>query len=261
MDRIPAGFFGILGLVIGSFLNVCIYRLPRKESLMRPGSHCPACERKLSAAELAPVLSYLFLRGRCRTCGYRIPVSYPIVEAITGLAFYWAAATANGPLDFLRAILFLSGLIVVFFIDLRHGIIPDVVVLPLLAAGLALAAAAGRSVFAGSLIAAAGGFFLFWLIYVVGTWLLKKEAMGGGDLKLAAMMGAYLGPGMLAAGLFMGFLIGAVIAAWLMLTRRREARDAMPFGPMLAAGGILAFVKGQAIINWYGDLITFIWFS
>jgi leader peptidase (prepilin peptidase) / N-methyltransferase len=260
LERLPVGFFGLLGLVTGSFLNVCIYRLPRKESLVWPGSHCPSCGRRLTAPELVPVLSYLILKGKCRTCGFSIPARYPVVEAVTGVVFYWAAANANGSLDFARSALFLTGLIVVFFIDLEHGLIPDSVTLPLLAVGLGFAAAGGESVFQDRLSAAGGGFFLFWGIYLVGTWLLKKEAMGGGDLKLAAMMGAFLGVRMLAVGLFLGFLFGALVSLWLMATGRKHARDAVPFGPMLAMGGVVAFMKGADIINWYGGLMSRLWF-
>ncbi len=288
MDKIPAGFFGIVGLVIGSFLNVCIYRLPKGESVVWPGSHCPACGKTLKPVELAPVLSYIWLRGRCRTCGFRIPKRYPIVEFVTGLFFYWAAvASAGSPLNFLNYILFLSGLTVIFFIDLDHWIIPDKVVFPLLAAGLIIGAFMGRAVFLDRLTGAAVGFAGFWLIAWAGTYLLVFEdrlgmeisskllflkvfckgdadagdrtAMGGGDIKLAAMMGAYLGLGLLVTGLFLAFLIGSMISVGLLFSRLRGARDAVPFGPMMAAGGVLALVEGQTIIEWYGRFVARLW--
>ncbi len=277
-----------MGLVIGSFLNVCIYRLPRGESLIWPGSHCPACGKRLSPAELVPVLSYFLLRGRCRGCGFGIPKRYPLVELATGLVFYWAAAEAAGsPLNFLNYIIFLSGLIVITYIDLDHWIIPDRIVFPMLAVGLGIGALMGREIFLDRLVGAGVGFAGFWLIAWAGMYMLGFEdrlgmeisakllflkvfckgdgdagyrtAMGGGDIKLAAMMGAYLGLSLLVTGLFLAFLIGSLISMGLLLSRRRDARDAVPFGPMVAAGGAAALIKGQAVIEWYGGFVARLW--
>lgn len=257
MEMIPAGFFGALGLTIGSFLNVVIRRLPIGESLVWPGSHCPECGKKLGVLELVPVLGYIGLRGKCAGCGVRISPRYPVVEAATGAGFYWAAVNAAGPLDFVNSILLLSGLIAIFFIDLDHGIIPDVISLPLTAAGLALGAAMGT--FPDRAIAAAGGFALFWSIRFIGTLLAKQEAMGFGDVKLAAMIGAFLGIKMAATGLFLGFLIGGIMAVWLMTMKKRGAKDPIPFGPMMAAGGAIALVKGQAALDLYAMCVARIW--
>jgi len=290
LDKIPAGFFGIIGLVIGSFLNVCIYRIPKGESLAWPGSHCPKCGKGLKPADLVPVFSYLMLKGRCRTCGIRIPARYPLVEAVTGLAFLWAAhAAAGSPLNFANYIIFLSGLIVIFFIDLDYLIIPDRIALPMLVIGLAMAAFIrqdGHTVFYDRLGAAAAGFAAFFLIAWGGAYLLRfeeklameigssllfmkvfykgdgdveRDAMGGGDIKLAAMMGAFLGLKLLATGLFLSFLIGSAVSVGLMATGRKGAKDAVPFGPMMAAGGILALIKGTEIINWYAGFMAKLW--
>jgi leader peptidase (prepilin peptidase) / N-methyltransferase len=290
LDKIPAGFFGIVGLVIGSFLNVCIYRIPKGESLVWPGSHCPECGRGLKPFDLIPVVSYVLLRGKCRSCGFRIPARYPLVEMLTGISFYWAAtASAGSPLNFLNYILFLSGLTVIFFIDLDHLIIPDRIALPLLLAGLILAAFIkqdGRPVFVDHLVGTVVGFAVFFLIAWGGMHMLRfedrlgmdigasllfmkvfykgdadvgRDAMGGGDVKLAAMMGAFLGLKLLAAGLFLSFLIGSVVSIGLLMSGRKGAKDAVPFGPMMAAGGVLALIKGQAIINWYADLMARLW--
>lgn len=258
LDNIPSGFFGVVGLFIGSFLNVCIYRLPRQESLVWPGSHCPACGRFIKPLELIPVVSYLLQRGRCRTCGETISLKYPVVELITGVVFYWAAGYADGDvLKFTSAILFLSGLVVVFFVYLSHWIIPDKVVFPLTAVGLVLSAFQGT--FLSSIAAAAVGFFGFYAIAWLGTLLLKKEAMGGGDIKLAGMIGCYLGMRLMLAGFFLAFLIGAIVSLPLLLTRRREAQDPVPFGPMMSVGAALALIKGTELLDWYGDWMVRIW--
>ncbi len=254
------GYIGVIGLVIGSFLNVCIYRLPRGESLVWPGSHCPSCGKRLKALELIPIFSYLALKGRCSECGFRISPRYPVVEAVTGLAFFWSAATAESPLNLANSILFFSGLIVVFFVDIDHWIIPDQVVIPLGLAGLLIAGIQGWGVLKDHALAAGIGFFGFWAIAIMGTFLLKKEAMGGGDVKLAAMMGAFLGTELLLAGLFIGFLIGGLVSFALIAVKGKKIKDQIPFGPMLAAGGMIAMVKGEAIINWYGAWIAGLWF-
>ncbi len=255
LDILPDGFFGIIGLFIGSFLNVCIYRIPRKESLVWPGSHCPGCGRPLKVIDLVPVLSYLFLRGKCRTCGARISPRYPIVELITGAAFFWSAQSAGGDVAvFAGNILLLSGLIVITFIDLDHWIIPDKVVFPLAAAGFIISWIRGMP--AEAAMGAALGFFGFYAIAIIGTVLMKKEAMGGGDIKLAGMLGCFMGWKLLLTALFLSFLIGSIVSLPMLLRRKRGARDPIPFGPMMAAGAALALIKGGEILSWYGDFIA-----
>lgn len=255
MDNVPSGFFAILGLCIGSFLNVCIYRMPRGESLAWPGSRCPACGRPLGVSDLAPVVSYLALRGRCRSCGTGISPRYPLVEAVTGAAFWWAAESSGGDEVALAGkMLLLSGLIVIFFIDLEHWIIPDKVVYPLAAAGLVISGLSGT--LTDALLGAAAGFFGFWAIALAGTYLAKKEAMGGGDIKMAGMLGCFLGLKMLLTGLFMAFLVGSLVSLPLLALRRRGSKDPIPFGPMLAVGAAIALVKGDRILAWYGDWIA-----
>ncbi len=257
MDSFSIGYCGILGMVIGSFLNVCIYRIPREESLVWPGSHCPCCNRKLTAAELVPVIGFLMLKGRCRTCGIRISARYPMVEALTGLAFLWAAINAQTTLDFIGSALFLSGLIVIFLIDYDHWIIPNAVVFPLLAAALIISGLKGM--FLENLLTAAGGYAGFFAIRIIGTIAAKQEAMGQGDVKMAAMMGAFLGWRLLLAGFFIAFLVGAIVSIALILYRRSGVKDEIPFGPMLAIGGAIAMISGPEIIDWYGNLISRLW--
>ena len=258
MDNLPSGFFGIVGLFIGSFLNVCIYRLPRRESLSWPGSHCPACGRNLTVTDLVPVLSYLALRGKCRTCGAKISPRYPFIELLTGIAFHWSAEHAGGnAAEMAASMLLLSGMIVVFFTDLDHWIIPDKLLLPLALAGLVLSVF--RGMFVDSIEAAAIGFLGFYAIAILGTAALKKEAMGGGDIKLAGVIGLYLGTKNMLAGFFLAFLFGALVSIPMLLSRKRGSGDPLPFGPMMALGAVAALVKGPELLEWYGDWMAKLW--
>lgn len=258
MESMPVWFYGFLGLFIGSFLNVCIYRIPRQESLAWPGSHCPGCGRFITPAELIPVISWLLQRGKCRGCGMKISARYPFVELLTGIAFLWAAASANGnELVFASRILFLSGLIVIFFVDIDYWIIPDKVVFPLIGAGLVIAWANGTVV--ESATAGCVGFTAFLLIAIVGTFLMKKEAMGGGDIKLAGMIGVYLGMSNMLLGLFLAFFIGSLASIPVLIAGRKKTLDPVPFGPMMAAGAAAAMIYGQEILRWYGLWMQNLW--
>ncbi len=235
-----------LGLVIGSFLNVCIWRLPRKESVVAPRSYCPACERRLKWWEMVPLVSWLALGGRCRTCRAPISPVYPLVE-VGAAALYAGALLAWGPtLRALAVAVFGSLLIVGGVIDARHRIIPDVVTVPGLVAGLILGSfTPGVGPLASVIGALAGGGFLLAVALVTGG------GMGGGDIKLAAMMGAFLGWSSLIAGLLLGFVAGALFGGALLVAGVKRRRDLMAFGPFLAAGGLAAAFWGQAIVGWY----------
>lgn len=255
MNSAPLLFWGFLGLFIGSFLNVCIYRIPRLESLSWPGSHCPNCGRFIGPAELIPALSWLIQRGRCRGCEAKIPARYPAVELITGAAFYWSAANAAGnEFRFAANALFLCGMIVIFFVDIDYFIIPDKVTLPLAALGIALAWPLGE--LPEALKAGAVGFTAFLFIAVAGGFLMKKEAMGGGDIKLAGLIGVYLGMERMLTGLFLAFLIGALYSVPLLIVRKKRTLDPIPFGPMMALGAIIALVKGREIAAWYLESVA-----
>jgi len=258
LNIFPVAYYGFIGLFIGSFLNVCIYRLPRRESLAWPGSHCPACGKGLGPAELVPVLSYLIQGRKCKTCGVKISPRYATVELITGIAFYWAAANAdNSWITFLKYAAFLSSLIIVFFVDLDHMIIPDAVVFPLTAFGLLLAAGAGWPALKDSVVAAAAGFAAFYAIATIGTILAGRDAMGFGDVKFAAMLGSFLGMKMLATGLFLSFLIGTLVSLpWVLLKGRKQA---IPFGPMMVAGSVIALIWGAEVVNWYAEFVDRLW--
>ena len=240
----------IIGLVIGSFSNVCIYRLPRNESLVRPGSHCPQCSKPIPFYDNIPIISYLLLKGKCRYCGQSIPPQYPIVELATGL-FYLALYLFYGlqPIAIVYMLL-CTLLIIISFIDLRERIIPDVLSVPFIIIGFAFSFFLRNINPLDSLlgILAGGGSLL--LIAIVGSKLFKKEAMGGGDIKLAAMLGAFLGWQLTLLSLFLGFFVGSVIGVLIMVTSKNK-NDVIPFGPFIALGAMISMFWGQAILHWY----------
>ncbi len=239
---------GVLGLVLGSFLNVCTFRWPLEESVVRPPSHCPACDSPIRWYDNIPLLSYLLLlRGHCRSCGVFISPQYPLVELATGLI--WAGSFLHHGLSMeaARGAAFLSILLGIAITDARFYIIPDQFSLGGGVLGLALAALPGGLTTVQAFLGAALGFGLLWAVARGGTWLFKKEAMGGGDLKMMAMMGAFLGiPGVLLT-LFLGALIGSVVfgpISW-------KTGKLVPFGIFLAAGGAIAYGWGDLLIRWY----------
>lgn len=245
----------LFGAVIGSFLNVCIYRLPREESVAWPASHCPACRQPIAVYDNIPIVSYLMLRGRCRACRVPISIQYPLVEAANAIGYvliFWifgltAAACAYAAL--------VSALIVVTGTDLSHTMIPDAVTLPGIVVGLVCAALILPIGLVDSLLGVALGGGILWLLAWISPYVFGKEGMGGGDIKLMAMVGAFLGwqPVLLAImiGSFLGSLVGVgLIAAGIL---RRE--QYIPFGPFLAVGSILALLFHQPLLDWYWSLI------
>lgn len=261
--------FFALGASVGSFLNVCIYRLPEEKSIINPPSHCPTCGTRLKAIDLVPILSYVFLRGRCRYCGAPFTPRYAVVEFITGawfLLLFWrfglhsnfAAAEIFTGCQFA---VFSAMLIAVFFIDLDHFIIPDefslggaLLGLVFGIVGLALGYRTGYlgvgwlpEAFVGMVL----GVAVFAFIIIVGSRIFRKEAMGMGDLKLAAAMGANLGVASFLLATFLGVLVGTVVSIVLMALRAKGLRDLVPFGPMLVVGTMVAMIWGPEIISAY----------
>lgn len=238
----------IVGAVIGSFLNVCIYRLPRQESIIVPGSHCPACGEPLKWFDNIPLISYLILKGKCRRCGGAISFNYPLVELLNAV-FYVLAGWKFGPeAHLLPALLLISTLIVIFFIDLKHYIIPNVVVFPVAAIGLGSMIIIWPNrwleLLAAGLISAA--FF-----FVVA--MIKPGGMGMGDVKMAAMLGFFLGRAITVA-LFLGFFLGAAIGVGLIFAGRKGRKSQIPFGPFLAVGALVALFFGDPIMDKYLSL-------
>ena len=235
------------GLVIGSFLNVVIARLPQRRSLWAPRSSCPECGYQIAWYDNIPLLSFAALRGRCRACAARIPWRYPLVEAATAALFLLAWIVFAGDLaGFAMAAIFLAALVAITVIDLRHQIIPDAITLPGIVVGLAASFAAGRISWLESLVGVLLGGGVFVVIILV-----SRGGMGGGDLKLGAMLGAFLGWQALLVALFVAVMLGGISAVALLLSGRLARKDAIPFGPFLALGGAVALFWGRAIIAWY----------
>ena len=239
-----------LGLLIGSFLNVCIYRLPRRESLNWPGSHCTSCQRPLSWYENVPVVSWLVLRGRCRTCGDGISAMYPLVELITGLLFAGGYLIYGWtPLLAVR-LLFACAMVVLFAIDLRHRILPNVITLPGIVAGLAFSFMLPPGWLAALIGAVAGGGALF-LIAEVYYRVRGVEGLGMGDVKMLAMIGAFLGWQLTLVTLMLASFSGSLVGVALIAGGRRSMQAALPFGTFLAVGALVAAVYGDVLLAWY----------
>ncbi|MBU0671435.1 MAG: prepilin peptidase [Candidatus Margulisbacteria bacterium] len=253
----------VIGTIVGSFLNVCIHRLPRGESIIFPASHCPLCHQRLKAFDLVPILTYLFLRGQCRYCKAPISSRYPLVEFMTG-AFFVVAAIKFPllSLSFWFAAVFSALLIIVFFVDLEQMVVPDVVsvggislgLLYNLARALAFPQAGEANPFWSALAGVILGFLLFFLIGALGKFLFKKEAIGEGDLFLAAMLGACLGWQQLLLAVFLAYLLAGVVSLVLLAAGKLKMGDYVPFGPALVSGGLVALFFGQQILNWYLNL-------
>ena len=248
-------FAAAFGLVVGSFLNVCIYRVPRRESVSWPGSHCTSCERLLSWFENIPLLSWLVLRGRCRTCRTPISVQYPLVEVVTAAVFV-GAYLLYGPTPLMVVrIAFACALIVLFMIDLEHQILPNPITIPGLAIGLACSMflpPGWKSALAGALF---GGVFP-WLIAEAYLRLRGREGMGMGDFKMLAMVGAFLGWPMIYLILMLACLLGVVIGGGALLLMRRGAATRIPFGTFIAVAALVAIFAGPQITEAYDAALS-----
>jgi leader peptidase (prepilin peptidase)/N-methyltransferase len=239
-------FAGISGAVIGSFLNVVVYRLPLGQSLVKPRSRCPHCNEQVAARDNVPVLSWLLLRGRCRHCSEPIPARYPAVELLTAVAFV-AVVLARGIHPELVALIpFTAMLIAVAFIDLQHKIVPNKIMLPAAVWGL-VTAVAFRTHMAPQLLIAGAGAFTFFLLAA----LIHPKGMGMGDVKLAGVMGLYLGKLVIPA-LLVAFLVGTVVGLALVARYGSRSRKlGVPFAPFMALGGLVAMLAGQQLIDLY----------
>jgi leader peptidase (prepilin peptidase)/N-methyltransferase len=253
---------GLLGLLIGSFLNVVVYRVPRDESLVSPGSHCPACGSPIRAWHNVPVLGWLVLRGRCASCGVRISPRYPLVEA--GTAALFVAVTARlqalGQLPAVPAYLYFAGLgLALALIDLDFRRLPNKLVLPaypVLAVLLAVAAWAQHDWWSLAR-AAIGGAALYAFFFAIA--FIYPAGMGFGDVKLSGLVGgvlAYLSWGTLMLGAFAGFLLGSVLGIALIALGRGGRKTAIPFGPFMVAGAVLGLFIAEPIANWYAGLLA-----
>jgi leader peptidase (prepilin peptidase)/N-methyltransferase len=245
----------LFGLIIGSFLNVCIYRLPREESLVFPGSHCPACQAPIRPWENIPLLSFLLLRGRCRHCGSPISWRYPLVEGLTGLLFALTVREFGVTLLSLSLLLFLSGLVAVSFIDLDHQIIPNAITLPGIPLGLLLGVLTGEPPVLDRIIGALTGAGFLYLVLFYGGVFYGQDAMGEGDLNLIALIGAFLGWRAILVTILVACLSGSAVGLGLIALRRLGRREHMPFGPFLCLGAVVALLWGESLIAWYFGLV------
>jgi leader peptidase (prepilin peptidase)/N-methyltransferase len=240
-------YAAVVGLCVGSFLNVCISRWPEGLSVVSPRSRCPVCGYGITWYDNIPVISYLVLRGRCRGCGTRISPIYPIVELAVGLIWLAAAVRYGATLEALRLATFLTLLLGIAATDARHYIIPDEFSIGGLVLGLALSFAPGGISPTDALLGAAAGFLVLWVTAVVGEWALKKPAMGGGDIKMIAMIGAFLGPVGALLSIFLGALVGVIVFTPITL----KTGKLVPFGIFLALGAAVTDVWGSDLIGWY----------
>ena len=241
-----------MGLAVGSFLNVCIYRIPEGKSIFFPGSRCPHCGKKIKFYDNIPVLSFILLRGKCRFCEARISIQYPLVELLTAFLFLASYQWWGLSRGFLSSVILGCLLIIVFFVDLRHRIIPDVITLPGILVGLSLALFSPQLTILDSFLGRLIGGGAFYLLAILGELLFKKESMGGGDIKLAAMLGAFLGWQKLLLIFFLSALLGSIVGILaIYLSSRIKKHRTIPFGPFLALASIAALFWGEELIRIY----------
>jgi len=244
-------FSGLFGLILGSFLNVCIHRIPLKKSIVHPPSSCPGCGEKIRFYDNIPLLSYIFLLGRCRYCRQQISFQYPLLELITGLLSLALFFRYNISSQYFLFLLFAASLVVISFIDLRLKIIPDIISLPFILFGLVISLVFSHITWHDSLIGIIVGGGALYLIAVVFERLTGKEGMGGGDIKLLAMIGAWMGWRALPFIVLISSLSGVIIGTSSLLLARRGLQTRIPFGPFLALGALVYLFFGRELISWY----------
>lgn len=251
------------GLSVGSFVNVCVYRVPLRKSIVLPRSFCPRCKKPIAWYDNIPILSYLLLKGRCRHCGKPISIGYPLVELAVGLLFvgtHWYVLSHRfDPILIPFYWYFCASLVALSLIDWKHYILPDSITYPLIAAGILFAVVFPRHLaeisigpaLLKSLLGMAVGGAVLWLIGRLGRSLFKKEAMGMGDVKLMAGVGAWQGWGMALFAIFIGALVASVVGVILIISKKAEFGSRIPFGPYLAIGSLITLFFGWDLLVWY----------
>jgi len=240
----------VLGLIVGSFANVCIYRIPKCLSIVRPGSRCPRCGRPVRPYDNVPILSYLVLRGRCRDCGARISPRYPMVELACGLGFVAVVLTRPDPWSSAVGCMFVTLMVVVALVDLDHRIIPNRVVLVGAVLGF-LAAPVVSPGLPGAILGGLVGGGTLLGVALVYRWTTGVEGMGAGDIKFMAMAGLFLGWRGALFTIFVAALVGTLVGLGLMAFGGHGRRTAVPFGTFLAPAGVLVWLAGDDLIRWY----------
>ena len=241
---ILAGAIFSFGLVVGSFANVCIYRLPKKESVVVPRSHCPACHSTLRPLDNIPLISYLILGGKCRNCAIRISLIYPTIEAITALLMLAGLLRFGTSLEFFVYALVATSLVIITAIDIKHQIIPDVITIPGIAFGLIVGIC--NIGYTDTLLGLFLGSGLFYLLAV-----LSNGGMGGGDIKLIAAIGALLGWQKVLLVIFIGAFLGSIVGLFLIIIQKKSRKSTIPFGPFLAVGTLITLFYGNSLIRVY----------
>lgn len=249
MEIVYLVLFFIYGLIFGSFFNVVGLRVPKKESIVSPPSHCTTCERNLTTLDLIPVFSYLFLRGKCRGCQSNISPIYPFMEFLTGVLFALSYTMFGFSLELVVAILFISMLVIITVSDIAYMLIPNKILLPFAIAILMARLFSPLTPWWDSLLGAVVGFGVLYLIAVV-----SKGGMGGGDIKLFFVLGLVLGTVHTLLTLFLAALIGSVIGLVLLKKAGKSRKTPIPFGPSIAIAAVVAYFWGSQIVDWYGSL-------
>jgi leader peptidase (prepilin peptidase)/N-methyltransferase len=241
----------LFGCCMGSFFNVAIHRLPREESLVRPGSRCPSCGHAIAFYDNVPILSWLWLRGRCRRCKASISVRYPVVEGLTGLVTLALFLSQGWGVPFVVLLVFVYALIVIAFIDLDTYLIPDVLSLTGIAVGFLGSLVSPHLSWSDSLIGILFGGGILYLVAWAYRVIRHQDGMGGGDIKLLAMIGAFIGWAGVVFTLFAASIAGALVGVAVMLKTRQGMEARVPFGPVLALGALGYVLGGEALVGWY----------
>ena len=244
---------GFLGLSVGSFLNVCIARLPRGESIFSPPSHCTACGQPIRWYDNVPILAYIWLRGRCRRCGARYSVLYPVVELLTGLMFAAAYAYCGLSVLLVSRLLFACAMIVLFVIDLRHRILPNVITLPGVVVGFVFSLFTEPGWVASLVGLVAGGGVLL-AVSEAYLRIRGEEGLGMGDVKMLGMIGAFLGWKLMLFTLVLSSFLGSLVGVAMIVAKKGDLKYALPFGTFLAIAALVASVMGEPIVQWYLSL-------
>ena len=241
----------LFGAILGSFANVCIHRLPKEQSILYPSSHCPHCGNSIKFYDNIPILSYLILTGKCRQCKKPISARYPIVEGISGLLSLALFMRYGITLQFLLLVAFTSSLLIITFIDFDYQIIPDVISIPGIPLGIVASFFIPSMSWSDSLIGILSGGGLLLLVAIGYKWLTGREGMGGGDIKLLAMIGAWLGWKAIPFVLLSSSMIGVIIGGGAGLVASKGLKSKIPFGPFLSLASIIYIFFGQELISWY----------
>ena len=244
----------VLGAATGSFLNVCIYRMPLEQSIITPGSRCMGCGTPVRWFDNIPIISWLLLRGRCRSCAAPFSIRYPLVELITAILSLLLFLKFGPTFQYLVMFLFCAALVVITFIDFDHQIIPDEISLPGIGIGFLFSFFLPQPTWISSLSGIIAGWGLLALVFYGYLWLTGREGMGGGDAKLLAMMGAFLGLQAIPFIIFSSSLVGSVAGLSIMAVQGKDRHLAIPFGPYLVLGAILYIFWGPSLIHWYLQL-------